>query len=74
MLSYRRSIRQGTDFMSNNQVSAAARQSPASLTTLKFSWTKCLKNQPRDVIKMREMREEVVKKTLKKNLDNSSFL
>ena len=30
------------------------------------SWTKCLKNQPCDVKKIREMRGEVGKKTLKK--------
>ena len=38
------------------------------------SWTKCLKNQPCDVIKMREMRGEVGKKPLKKEMDNPSFL
>ena len=35
---------------------------------------KFLKNQPCDVIKMREMRREVRKKTPKKEIDNSSFL
>ena len=35
---------------------------------------KLCKNDPRDVIKMREMREEVEKKTLKKEIDNPSFL
>ena len=30
------------------------------------NWTKCLKNQPCDVIKMREMRVKVGKKTPKK--------
>ena len=34
---------------------------------------KSLKNQPRDVIKMREMRREVGKKTPKKYMDNPSF-
>ena len=37
-------------------------------------WTKCLKNQPCNVIKMREMRGEVGKKNLKKEMDNPSFL
>ena len=36
--------------------------------------TKCLKNQPRDVIKIREMRGEVGKKTLKNEMDNPLFL
>ena len=36
--------------------------------------TKGLKNQPCDVIKMREMIGEVVKKTPKKEIDNYSFL
>ena len=35
---------------------------------------KSLKNQPRDVIKMREMSGEVVKKTPKKEMDNPLFL
>ena len=35
---------------------------------------KSLKNQPRDVIKMIEMRGEVGKKTPKKEIDNPSFL
>ena len=38
------------------------------------NWTKCLKNQTCDVIKMREMRGEVEKKTPKKEIDNYSFL
>ena len=38
------------------------------------SWTKCLKNQPCDVIKIREMRGEVGKKTPKKEMENPSFL
>ncbi len=38
------------------------------------SWTTCLKNQPCDVIKMREVRREVGKKTPKKEVDNPSFL
>ena len=33
-----------------------------------------LKNQTRDVIKMREMRGEVGKKTPKNEMDNPSFL
>ena len=37
------------------------------------SGTKCLKNQPRDVRKIGEMRGEVKKKTPKK-MDNPSFL
>ena len=36
--------------------------------------TKCLKNQPCDVIKIREIRGEVEKKTSKKDMDNPSFL
>ena len=40
----------------------------------KYRGTKCLKYQPCDVIKMREMIEEVGKKTLKKDIDNPSFL
>ena len=35
---------------------------------------KCVKNHPCDVIKMREMRGEVDKKTPKKEMDNPSFL
>ena len=38
------------------------------------SWTKCLKNKPFDVIKMREMKGEVEKETPKKEMDNPSFL
>ena len=38
------------------------------------NWTKCLKNQPYDVIKMREMKGEVGKKTPKTKMDNPSFL
>ena len=38
------------------------------------SGTKCLKNQPWDVIKMRDMRGEVGKKTPVKERDNPSFL
>ena len=37
------------------------------------SGTKCLKNQPYDVIKMREMRGEGGKKTPKKEMDNPHF-
>ena len=37
------------------------------------SWIKCLKNQPCDVIKIREMKGEVGKKTPKKEMDNPSF-
>ena len=37
------------------------------------SGTKCLKNQPYDVMKMREMRE-VGKKPPKKEINNPSFL
>ena len=37
------------------------------------NFTKCLKNQPYDVIKMREMRKEVGKKIPKKEMDNPSF-
>ena len=33
----------------------------------------CVKNDPCDVIKMREMRGEVGKKTLKKEMDNPLF-
>ncbi len=33
-----------------------------------------LKNQPRDIIKMREMRGKVGKKTPKNEMDNTSFL
>ena len=36
--------------------------------------TKCSKNQPCNVIEMREMRGEVGKKTHKKDMDNPSFL
>ena len=36
--------------------------------------TKCLKNKPCDVIKIREIRGEVGKKTSKKEIDNPSFL
>ena len=32
-------------------------------------WTKCIKNQPCDVIKMRQMTGEVGKKTPKKEMD-----
>ena len=44
-----------------------------------FDWficsgTKCLKNQPCDVIKIREMRGKVGMKTPKKEMDNHSFL
>ena len=35
---------------------------------------KSLKNQTRDVIKMKEMRGDVEKKTPKKEMDNQSFL
>ena len=43
-------------------------------TMMKFcSWTKCLKNQPCNVKKMREMREKVGKKTLKKEMDNHFY-
>ena len=38
------------------------------------SETKCLKNQPCNVIKMGEMRGEVGKKTPKEEMDNPSFL
>ena len=38
------------------------------------SWTKCLKNQPCDVIKMREMIGELGKKTPKKEMDSPLFL
>ena len=38
------------------------------------SGTKCPKNQTFDVIKMREMRGAVGKKTLKKEMDNPSFV
>ena len=38
------------------------------------SGTKCLKNQQCDVIKKREIRGEVGKKTSKKYMDNPSFL
>ena len=34
------------------------------------SWTECLKNKPCDVIRIREIREEVGMKTPKKTLDN----
>ena len=37
------------------------------------SWTKCLKDQPCHLIKFREMRGEVGKKTPKKEMDNTSF-
>ena len=40
--------------------------------SLTCNWTKCLKNQPHDVIKMWEMRGEVGKKTPKKDMDNPS--
>ena len=36
--------------------------------------TKCLKNQPCNVIQMSKMREEVGKKTPKNEMDNPSFL
>ena len=39
-----------------------------------FSWTKCLKNQPCDVIKIREMRGEVRKKPKKKRWIIPQFL
>ena len=35
---------------------------------------KCLKNQPCDIIKIREMRGEVRKNAPKKEMDNPSFL
>ena len=38
------------------------------------NWTKYLKNQPCDVINMREMRGEVGKKDPNKEMDNLSFL
>ena len=38
------------------------------------NFTKCLKNQPGDVIKMTEMRGEVGMKTPKKEMNNPSFL
>ena len=38
------------------------------------NWTNCIKNQPCDVIEMREMRGEVGKKTHKKEMDNPLFL
>ncbi len=38
------------------------------------SGTKCVKNKPRYIIKMREMRGEVGKKTPKKEIYNTSFL
>ena len=37
------------------------------------NWTKCLKNQSCDVIKKREVKGEVGKKTQKKEMDNPSF-
>ena len=40
----------------------------------KNNFTKCLKYQPCDVIKMREMRGGMTKETLKKEVDNLSFL
>ena len=36
-------------------------------------FTKCLRNQPYDVMKMREMRGEVGKKTPEKEMYNPSF-
>ena len=39
----------------------------------KCNFTKCFKNQPCDVIKMREMRRIMVKKPSKKEMDNHSF-
>ena len=38
------------------------------------NFTKCLKNQPCYIIKMREMRGEVGKNTPNKEIDNPSFL
>ena len=48
-------------------VTQSARYSePPSLPYFKSSWTKCLKNQPYAVIKIKEMRGEVEKKHKKK--------
>ena len=44
------------------------------LETVRCIGTKCLKNQPYNVIKMGEMRGEVGKKTPKKDVDNPSLL
>ena len=44
------------------------------ILTLKSNCAKCLKNQPCNVIKMREMRWEVGKKISRKEMDIPSFL
>ena len=44
------------------------------LGNFKCKGRKSLKNQPSDVLKMREMRGELGKKTPKKEMDNPSFL
>ena len=45
----------------------------SSLFSLYGNWIKCLKNQPFDVIKMRNIRGEVKMKPPKKYMDNPSF-
>ena len=53
----------------HNKASKRIIKNTKSNADKKRSGTKCLRNQPYDVIKMREMKGEVRKKTPKKEMD-----